>query len=125
MADLSGTWLGTYWQMGVPIRFEVTLLQSGNTLTGNILDDSYLGEASVSGEVIGRRVNFIKRYLTTSPHPVQYTGTVNESEDFMQGQWRINSSTSGPWEARRNGENLIDELSRRLAGKVPVSAGKT
>ncbi len=74
MADLSGTWLGTYWQRGVPCRFEATLLQSGNTLTGNILDDSYLGEAKLSGEVIGRRIQFTKQYLTTSPDLVSYSG---------------------------------------------------
>ena len=86
MADLSGTWLGTYWQRGVPNRFEATLLQSGNTLAGSILDDNYLGEAKLIGEVFGRRIQFTKRYLTTSPDPVSYTGTLAESEDFMQGQ---------------------------------------
>lgn len=123
MADLSGTWLGTYWQAGLPTRFEVTLLQNGNTLTGNILDDGYLGEASLKGEVVGRRVSFIKQYLTTSPHPIEYTGMVNESEDLIQGQWRIRRYSSGPWEARRSGDNLTLELSQRLGAKIPVTVG--
>lgn len=121
MADLSGAWLGTYWQGGVPKRFEATLLQSGNTLTGNILDDNYLGEALLSGEVIGRRIQFTKRYLTTSPDPVSYTGTLVESEDFMQGHWHLGRFTSGSWEARRGGEDLIADLKARLADRVPVS----
>lgn len=124
MADLSGTWLGTYWQGGVPTRFEATLIQSGNTLSGNILDDSYLGEAKLSGEVIGRRIQFIKRYLTTSPAPVSYTGTLAESEDFMQGQWSLGSFDSGAWEARRSGEDLMISLKARLAEQVPLAGSK-
>lgn len=111
MADISGTWLGTYWQQGDPTRFEVTLIQSGNTLTGRILDDSNLGEAQLTGEVIGRRISFIKHYFTTSPDPVTYIGTLSEDEDFMQGQWNIEHGwDSGPWEARRSGEALIANL---------------
>lgn len=120
MADLSGTWLGTYWQGGIPNRFEATLLQNGNTLSGNILDDNYLGEAKLSGEVIGRRIQFTKRYLTTSPDPVSYAGTLAESEDFMQGQWRVNRFASGPWEARRSGDDVMADLKVRLAKQVPV-----
>ncbi len=122
MADLSGTWLGTYWQGGFPTRFEATLLQSGNALSGSILDDSYLGEAKLSGEVIGRQIQFIKRYLATSPDPVSYTGTLTESFDFMQGQWCLGRFASGPWEARRGGEDLMADLKARLADRVPVAA---
>jgi hypothetical protein len=43
MADLSGNWLGTYWQDEIPSRFEATFVQSGNTFNGSILDDNYLG----------------------------------------------------------------------------------
>jgi hypothetical protein len=96
MADLSGTWLGTYWQQNIPTRFEVTLIQSGNTLTGRILDDSYLGEAKLTGEVIGRRISFTKSYFTTSADLINYIGTLSEKEDFMQGQWNIARWDSGP-----------------------------
>lgn len=114
MADVSGTWLGTYWQQGMPTRFEVTLIQSGNSLTGSILDDSFLGDAQLTGEVIGRRISFIKRYFGSSPDPVRYVGTISEDEDFMQGQWSIKLNDSGPWEARRSGENLTVNLQSQL-----------
>lgn len=114
MADINGNWLGTYWQDEMPNRFEATFVQSGNTFNGSILDDNYLGEATVSGEVIGRSISFTKRYLVTSPAPVTYTGTVSENEDYMQGQWNIGSQYSGLWEARRSGENLIVDLQTRL-----------
>lgn len=123
MADLSGTWLGTYWQAGVPTRFEATLIQSGNTLSGRILDDSYLGEAQLSGEVIGRRISFNKRYFTTSPDPINYTGTISEDEDYMQGQWKIQRWGSGAWEARRSGEALTAQLATRQSKQVSLTGG--
>ena len=121
MADVSGTWLGTYWQQGIPTRFEVTLIQSGNTLTGRILDDSDLGEAQLTGEVVGRRISFIKRYFTTSPDPVTYVGTISEDEDYMQGQWSLKPWGSGPWEARRSGETLMADLQTRIEKKVSLT----
>ncbi|MGQ4646179.1 hypothetical protein [Lyngbya aestuarii] len=120
MADLSGTWLGTYWQQGVPTRFELTLLQGSNALSGSILDENHLGEASLTGEVIGRRINFDKRYITGNRHSVSYTGTVSEDEDFMQGRWQINLFDSGNWEARRSDENLTINLENRRAEQVPA-----
>ncbi|UBF27336.1 hypothetical protein K9N68_05095 [Kovacikia minuta CCNUW1] len=120
MANLSGSWLGTYWQEGIPTRFEATLVQSGNSLSGSILDDSDLGEAQVAGEVIGRSVGFNKRYLTTSPHPVNYTGTVSEDENSMQGTWKVGSYT-GTWEAHRGGDDLMAELQNQLTKQLSVT----
>lgn len=119
MANLNGTWLGTYWQRETPTRFEATFLQSGNTLTGNILDDSSLGEAIATGEVVGRRISFTKRYHSSS-YTVSYTGQIAESEDFMQGEWKIGASDSGSWEAHRSGDNLTADLqSRQLVVRNP------
>ena len=122
MADVSGNWLGTYWQQEVPTRFEATLLQSGNTLSGNILDDGSLGEANLSGSVIGRSIQFTKRYLSKSNYTITYTGTVSETEDFMQGEWRIGLFSSGKWEAHRSGENLMVQLQECLADQVSLVA---
>jgi hypothetical protein len=123
MADVSGSWLGTYWQEGVPTRFEATLLQSGNSLSGNILDDDYLGEAEVSGEVIGRSITFTKSYLTTSPFPVNYVGTIAEDENSMQGTWNIGRA-SGRWEAHRNIDNLMATLQTQLAEQMTLVGSK-
>ncbi|WP_392478371.1 hypothetical protein [Nostoc sp. C110] len=124
MADINGNWLGTYWQDEMPSRFEATFVQSGNVLKGSILDDNYLGEATVSGEVIGRNISFTKLYLITSPSPVTYTGTVSENEDYMQGKWSIGSRYSGLWEARRNGENLIVDLQTLLEKQTVLTTSK-
>ena len=119
MADLSGTWLGTYWQEGVPTRFEATLIQSGNTLSGSILDDSYLGESKASGEVLGRSISFTKRYIARGYMPIKYHGTLSEDEDFMQGQWHLGLFGSGLWEAHRSGNDIMTDLQKRLSKRVP------
>jgi hypothetical protein len=115
MVNLNGTWLGTYWQRGLPTRFELTLLQAGNSLNGNILDDNSLGEASVVGEVIGRRITFRKCYIVGTRHCVDYTGIIAETEDCMTGEWQVGLFDSGPWEAYRTEDNLSlnVEISRR------------
>ncbi|MDZ7958412.1 MAG: hypothetical protein RMY34_11140 [Aulosira sp. DedQUE10] len=123
MADLNGTWLGTYWQQGVPSRFEAVFAQSGNALSGSILDDNYLGEAQISGEVNGRSISFTKRYLITSPSPIKYIGTLSENEDYIQGEWNIGRWYSGPWEARRSGDNLMEELKARIQKQIPQATG--
>ncbi|MGB8702678.1 MAG: hypothetical protein WCD18_24960 [Thermosynechococcaceae cyanobacterium] len=113
MIDLSGTWLGTYWQMGTQTRFEMTLIQSGNALTGNVLDDGYLGEAALDGQVVGRSIQFCKTYFDSRQSPVNYKGTLAEDGNSMQGTWDFYGVIGfEPWEARRNGENL--SLSRIL-----------
>lgn len=106
MADLSGMWLGTYWQRDTPTRFEATLVQGGNTLSGSILDGGYLGEAQLSGTVTGRQVEFVKRYLGHGQSPIDYWGTVSEDGDHITGQWSIAGFDAGPWEAHRSDDDL-------------------
>jgi hypothetical protein len=85
MANLTGTWLGTYWQDGIPTRFEMSIAQGGNALSGNILDDGNLGEATITGEAIGRNVQFSKRYIGISQGSILYQGLLSEDENLMQG----------------------------------------
>ncbi|MEO0458321.1 MAG: hypothetical protein AAF152_17310 [Cyanobacteria bacterium P01_A01_bin.114] len=124
MADITGTWLGTYWQAGTPTRFEATFAQAKNSLSGRIEDDSSnLGEANVAGEVTGRRITFTKRYLNQAAHhTIHYTGTISEDENYISGQWVLNKKQSGPWEAQRNENDLMLELKSVLARKVPAEA---
>jgi hypothetical protein len=124
MANLSGTWLGTYWQFSLPTRFEISLLQGGNSLSGNILDDGGLGEAIVSGEVQGRSVQFTKQYVMHRYYSIVYEGTVSEDEKTMRGKWRINNKESGEWEARRGGEDLLKELMQKEAEKKLLTVGR-
>ncbi len=122
MVDLSGTWLGTYWQNSQPTRFEVALIQSGNNLSGNILDDGALGEARLAGEVVGKQVRFSKQYFCSPHDPIDYTGTiVGDEENTIQGSWRIaGTKLSGDWEAKRSGNDLMQQLQNRIDRTVTV-----
>jgi hypothetical protein len=123
MMDLTGTWLGTYWQADAPTRFEASLVQGGNALSGRVQDDNHLGEAQITGEVVGRKVMFSKTYLSGSSTVIEYAGTIDESGEVMRGDWQIvGTRHSGKWEARRSGDDLMAQLRRRIEQKVPVGA---
>jgi hypothetical protein len=129
MANLTGTWLGTYWQDDTPIRFEMSIAQGGNALSGNILDDGNLGEAAITGEAIGRNIQFSKRYISAFPGNIIYQGLISEDENLMQGEWRLKISSpaygemtdSGRWEATRSENDLSNELTQYLAKKKELS----
>lgn len=120
MANISGAWLGTYWQFSNPTHFEMTLVQGKNTLSGNILDNSNLGEANVNGEITGRQVTFTKCYLSNSRHCINYVGTVSEDEQLIQGNWYESVFNQGKWEAHRQDDNLTLNLETIKKQKVPV-----
>ncbi|NJL81942.1 MAG: hypothetical protein HC890_01255 [Chloroflexaceae bacterium] len=117
--NLSGTWLGTYWQSTYPTRFEMSLVQGENTLSGRISDDGPLGEASLTGEVIGSRITFTKRYLVGARHAIAYGGDVAVEGNYMHGQWALGTD-SGTWEAHRSDDNLSLNLEIRQAAKIPA-----
>jgi hypothetical protein len=115
MTDITGTWLGTYWQRGTPTRFEATFVQASHHLSGRIADDGALGEASLQGEVVGRQIRFTKRYLSNASYSIQYSGTLAEDGDYIQGNWRVNAAHAGPWEAHRSQDQLTQEFQSFLA----------
>jgi hypothetical protein len=125
MANITGTWLGTYWQDDMPTRFEMSIAQGGNVLSGNILDDDSQREATMTGEAIGRNVQFSKRYVGVSQGNILYQGLLSEDENLMQGEWILKMSSpaygemtdSGRWEATRSENDLANELTQYLAKK--------
>ena len=121
MADITGAWLGTYWQKEKPTRFEATMVQSGNKISGSILDDGSLGEAHIAGEVVGRVIQFTKRYVTSSPIAINYTGEIAQDEQSMQGTWQISGSDSGQWEAHRSGDNLLAQFQMRQTEQLSLT----
>jgi hypothetical protein len=129
MANLTGTWLETYWQDDTPTRFEMAIAQGGNALSGNILDDGNLGEATITGEAIGRNIQFSKRYVSAFQGKILYQGLLSEDENLMQGEWGLKMyssaygeiTDSGRWEAIRSENDLANELTQYLARKKELS----
>ena len=120
MTDVTGSWIGSYWQNGIATRFEATFVQGGNVISGRILDDGPNGEAEVHGDAIGRHVDFVKRYFSY-PENIHYTGTLSDEGNFMSGTWNIGSRHSGPWEAYRGENPLMNELQKRLSRNVTLT----
>jgi hypothetical protein len=118
MTNISGMWLGTYWQIGIPTRFEMSIIQGNNILSGNILDQSHLGEASLIGEIIGKTIRFRKSYLTGSRHSIDYLGTLSDDLNLIQGIWQEDSFNKGNWEASRQEDNLTLNIGRSTAKLV-------
>lgn len=119
--QLDGMWLGTYWQDGEPTRFEMTIVAANGRLQGNILDDGRFGEASMGGEIIGRRVQFFKRYLAGGYPPIYYRGLLSENGDYLNGEWSIGSFCQGLWEAYRQDDDLMLKLQKVRSQRVPAS----
>ena len=120
MADLTGSWLGTYWQSNEPTRFEATLAQARGSLSGRILDDGSLGEAVLQGDVVGCQVSFVKRYLSNPSYTIRYTGTVSEDGNHINGQWTVNAKHTGTWEAQRNQNDLAQAFKAFLEKRSPA-----
>jgi hypothetical protein len=129
MANLTGTWLGTYWQDDRQTRFEMVIAQGGNALSGNILDDGNLGEATITGKAIGRNIQFSKRYVCAFQGNIIYQGLLSEDENLMQGEWTLKMyspaygemTDSGRWEAIRSENDLANELTQYLAKKQDLA----
>lgn len=125
MAELTGPWLGSYWQGKEPTRFEATFVQAQNSLSGRIVDDGPLGEAHVDGQVTGRQVSFSKQYFNNPSYSIHYTGVLSEDGNHISGQWRFNAKHSGPWEAHRSDNDLSKELQSLLSKSTPELASAT
>ncbi|MEB3231138.1 MAG: hypothetical protein VKJ64_09020 [Leptolyngbyaceae bacterium] len=120
MTDITGSWLGSYWQNGSATRFEATFVQANNAVSGRIADDGPQGEADISGDIIGRHIEFIKQYLC-HPERIRYTGTISEDGNFMSGKWTIGPRHSGTWEAYRGEDEFTISLQKRLAKQTTLT----
>ncbi len=98
-------------------------------LSGNILDDGNLGEAIITGEAIGRNIQFSKRYVSAFQGNIIYQGLLSEDENLMRGEWTLKMyspvygeiTDSGRWEATRGENDLSDELTQYLAKKKELT----
>ncbi|MEM1368384.1 MAG: hypothetical protein AAGG02_10270 [Cyanobacteria bacterium P01_H01_bin.15] len=112
--NVSGSWLGTYWQQGQPTRFEMVLAQSKYALSGRAGDDGPLGESFLLGSVSGAQIRFTKRYLLYANHQIIYVGSLTDNQDFMSGQWSLGAYDAGSWEAHRNdNDQMLQKFQQR------------
>lgn len=97
--------------------FVATLVQRGNSVTGNISEpDLHLSgataEATLVGVVTGEAVDFTKTYrkvIWGYVHPVDYVGQIREKGNVISGVWSL-LHMNGRFEMRRHGaRELVEE----------------
>ena len=108
--SIAGSWRGHYSYYNVPDAgsgFEVIFIDDGGALTGSVLDDCGLGEASLSGSFSFPSVKFTKVYFARALAPIHYDGTMSEDGKTISGKWLIVESEGamkGSWTAHRTDE---------------------
>jgi len=119
MADLSGVWSGTYIYPGSldPVSFVAEIRDLGDGLSGVISEPAplYMGggeiEAVINGACIGKSVHFTKIYdeLDHFLNPVDYSGTLDEDENEISGDWTIKGELSGGFVMTRSAPVRAEE----------------
>ncbi|MEL1249590.1 hypothetical protein [Aurantiacibacter gilvus] len=117
--DLSGQWDGEFSYPageGPVTPFVATLVQRGNSVTGNISEpDLHLpgatAEATFVGVVTGEAVDFTKTYRKVVwgyVHPVDYVGQIREKGNVIAGVWSL-LDMNGRFEMRRHATRELAE----------------
>jgi len=94
---VNGGWSGTY---GSGVAFSMTLMQSGDTVTGSYLSAGIGG--SISGMVNG---NYVGMTITLENGVIaEFDGNVNDARTSMSGSFAIiaGGGGNGTWSANRS-----------------------
>lgn len=119
--SIAGTWKGHYSYRDDPedgSGFEAVFYEdSKGVLEGHILDDEYMGQATISGVFSYPRVSFTKVYLLPGLSPVEYQGTMSGDGKSMSGTWIITQGSMvvrrGGWKAHRKDDERKKEETRQ------------
>jgi hypothetical protein len=98
--DLTGTWSMDVMANTSTFKFNLTIKQSGSTITGTMIDKQTAAESTVAGTLTDTQVSLLR----TIPGFVQmYTGTVSPDGKTMAGTWGNQGSGTvlGNWSAAR------------------------
>ena len=97
--DLSGKWLLTVESPNGTGSRDLTLVQVGNDLTGEIASSRAIGD--LEGTVDGDQVTFVAVvYMESGSFDITYTGTIKDDE--MEGTVDFGSYGSGTFTGRRD-----------------------
>ena len=133
--SIAGGWLGTYRWGGLhclvpPVRFEASIVATGEGFAGEILDAAFPGLALIDGCQRGREVRFTKTYTAASrverTLSADYQGEISEDGRHLKGTWRIKIegrkinlfTVHGSWEARRTWDENAEPNERSKAAGV-------
>ncbi len=121
---LTGAWYGTYAYpdngAGQPtVRFRLNLVQDGSKISLNVKEPKTFGGEDApflfafgTGQYdpSSREIKFTKTYdgASGASHSVEYTGTISEDGNKIEGTWDIGGA-GGTFKAQRGAQNKEDQ----------------
>lgn len=104
---IDGKWRGHYTYSAntdIGSSFDANFEDRKGALSGEIVDDEYLGAALIVGSFSFPTVQFVKQYTTIKVPSIDYDGTMSDDGKTMSGKWVIFQSINplrGTWHAYR------------------------
>lgn len=109
---IDGNWRGHYTYAKQPdagSTFSAAFEDSKGALSGEIVDDEWLGAAILVGSFKYPDVQFTKQYTTLKVATIDYRGTMSDDGKTIRGSWVIHESETtmrGSWHAYRIDQQL-------------------
>lgn len=104
---IDGKWRGHYTYSAntdLGSSFDAHFVDLEGALSGEIVDDEWLGAAVIVGSFAFPDVQFTKQYTTVKVSSIDYKGTMSDDGKTMSGKWVIFESEiaiRGTWHAYR------------------------
>lgn len=104
---IDGKWRGHYtyaYNSDAGSSFDAYFEDRKGALSGEIVDDEWLGAAVIVGSFSFPDIRFTKQYTTRKLSTIDYTGTMSADGKTMSGKWVIyesETSLRGSWHAYR------------------------
>ncbi|CAN5404633.1 hypothetical protein BH10CYA1_BH10CYA1_00830 [soil metagenome] len=103
---IDGKWRGHYTYSAntdLGSSFDADFEDLEGALSGEIVDDEWLGAAVIVGSFSFPDVQFTKQYTTIKVPSIDYKGTMSNDGKTMSGKWVITRPASrGTWHAYRS-----------------------
>jgi len=118
---IDGKWRGHYTYATRPdagSSFDAVFADNEGALSGEIVDDEWLGAALIVGSFSFPDVQFIKQYTMGKLASIDYKGAMSSDGKTMSGKWVIYESElslRGSWHAYR-----IDQQQEKRQEKTKV-----
>ena len=126
---IDGKWRGHYTydaNTDLGSSFDAHFEDLKGVLSGEIVDDEWLGAAVIVGTFSFPDVQFTKQYTTIKVSSIDYKGTMNDDGKTMSGKWVIFESEltmRGSWHAYRVDKQQEKRLEKMKAVKEKTTEG--
>jgi hypothetical protein len=120
---IDGKWRGHYTYAKRPdagSAFNASFEDKKGALSGEIIDDEWLGAAILVGSFSFPDVQFTKQYVAMKLATIDYRGTMSDDGKTIRGNWVIHESEMvmrGSWHAYRIDQQMDKRQDETRAAK--------